>query len=122
MEQRRHFSRVLFKAKATLGAGGSRVPCDVLDLSLKGALLRVADHRPWTTHLDCTLELSLDPAHQTVIRMKGRVAHSEGPVIGLRCVEIDLDSITHLRRLVELNVGDDALLQRELSALSSESP
>jgi len=30
---------------------------------------------------------------------------------------IDLDSISHLRRLVELNLGDEALLERELAAL-----
>jgi hypothetical protein len=35
----------------------------------------------------------------------------------LLCESIDLDSITHLRRLVELNAGDPALLERELTAL-----
>ncbi|MCG8610315.1 MAG: hypothetical protein MI864_07240, partial [Pseudomonadales bacterium] len=30
---------------------------------------------------------------------------------------IDLDSITHLKRLIELNVGDPSLIERELSAL-----
>ena len=32
---------------------------------------------------------------------------------------IDLDSITHLRRLVELNSGDAAMLERELHTLIS---
>ena len=31
---------------------------------------------------------------------------------------IDLESISHLRRLVELNLGDSSLLERELAALS----
>jgi len=35
----------------------------------------------------------------------------------LRCDEIDLDSITALRRLIELNAADPALLERELGAL-----
>ncbi|NQD96622.1 PilZ domain-containing protein, partial [Pseudomonas sp. CrR25] len=30
------------------------------------------------------------------------------------------DSISHLRRLVELNLGDEALLERELTALGEE--
>ena len=42
---------------------------------------------------------------------------AEGGKIGLQCESIDLDSITHLRRLVELNAGDPALLDRELSSL-----
>jgi hypothetical protein len=33
------------------------------------------------------------------------------------CKEIDLDSISHLRRLIELNLGDQEELERELGAL-----
>jgi hypothetical protein len=49
--------------------------------------------------------------------MTGEIAHREGRQVGVRCLEIDLDSISHLRRLVELNVGDEAILHRELGAL-----
>jgi len=35
----------------------------------------------------------------------------------LRCLSIDLDSITHLRRLLELNLGDPQLVERELLQL-----
>ena len=48
---------------------------------------------------------------------KPTVAHREGRRAGLACQSIDVDSVTHLRRLVELNAGDPDLLQRELSAL-----
>ncbi len=34
-----------------------------------------------------------------------------------RCEHIDIDSITHLKRLIELNLGDEALLHRELAHL-----
>lgn len=120
MQQRRHFSRVLFNARATLSGDGQISPCDVLDLSLKGALVRVADSQAWPPTSRCELELALDPEQQAMIRISGQVAHREGPVIGLHCVAIDLDSITHLRRLVELNLGDDTQLQREISALTAE--
>jgi len=120
MEQRRHFSRVLFKAKASLSAGATTHPCEVLDLSLKGALVRVAASEHWTPALDCDLELDLDNDRQAIIRMAAQVTHRDGTVVGLRCREIDLDSITHLRRLIELNVGDESLLQRDLNALSSD--
>jgi hypothetical protein len=52
--------------------------------------------------------------------MWATVSHVDGRHIGLRCSSIDLDSITHLRRLVELNAGDPALLERELTALLTE--
>ncbi|HXK57002.1 MAG TPA: PilZ domain-containing protein, partial [Gammaproteobacteria bacterium] len=37
--------------------------------------------------------------------------------LGLRCVSIDMESIGHLRRLVELNLGDAELLHRDLESL-----
>jgi hypothetical protein len=120
MQQRRHFSRVLFNARATLSGDTHASPCEVLDLSLKGALVRVADSQDWSPEASCRLELALDGGPQANICMSAQVAHREGQVIGLHCVAIDLDSITHLRRLVELNLGDDSVLQREVSALSSE--
>ena len=44
----------------------------------------------------------------------------EGIYFGLICRNLDIDSATHLRRLVELNLGDPKLLERELSALVTE--
>ncbi len=46
-----------------------------------------------------------------------RLPTSENGELGLRCEDIDVDSITCLRRLVELNLGEPELLERELSAL-----
>jgi hypothetical protein len=37
--------------------------------------------------------------------------------MGLQTEHIDLDSISHLRRLIELNVGDADILNRELGEL-----
>jgi hypothetical protein len=37
--------------------------------------------------------------------------------VGLRCDRLDVDSMSHLRRLVELNLGDPALLERDLQSL-----
>lgn len=120
MPQRRHFSRILFNTDARLTDGKVAHPCELLDVSLKGALVRLPTGEVWAPTPDCRLELTLDAARQIVIRMDCEVAHREDRVLGLHCLSIDLDSITHLRRLVELNVGDETLLQRELSALSSE--
>jgi hypothetical protein len=49
--------------------------------------------------------------------MAGEIAHVNGTQLGIRCIEIDLESITNLRRLVELNMGDEETLNRELGAM-----
>ncbi|MCK6410655.1 MAG: PilZ domain-containing protein, partial [Thauera sp.] len=61
-------------------------------------------------------ELELDDGEHRV-SMGGLVAHCEPGLIGLACRAIDLDSVTVLRRLIELNLGDPTLLERDLHAL-----
>lgn len=116
-DERRLFSRILFQTSAQLFTTGGEVDVDILDLSLKGALVRPQRVFPVARDEACTLRLHLGNG-ECSIRMAGRAAHTEGTTIGFACEEIDLDSITHLRRLVELNLGDETLLDRELAALS----
>ena len=51
------------------------------------------------------------------ITMDVVTAHIRDNRIGFCCIHIDLESITHLRRLMELNLGDEEQMNRELSAL-----
>ena len=90
--------------------------CEVLDVSLKGALVEVPISFGARGGERCTLVIRLD-AGDAVIRMDGEIAHREGTLAGVRCTAIDLESISHLRRLVELNLGDEEALHRELSNL-----
>jgi hypothetical protein len=118
-DERRRFSRIAFHRPAQLDSQGERITGELLDVSLKGALLEVPRDCRGKPGEACSLAIRLDGA-DTVIRMDGEIAHRRGIMIGVRCDEIDLDSIAHLRRLVELNLGDEALLHRELAALISD--
>jgi len=115
-DERRRFSRITFHRPAELDAVGERIDCELLDISLKGALVEVPASSPARSGHRASLTIRLD-AGDTSIRMSGEIVHREGAMVGLRCSEIDIDSIAHLRRLVELNLGDAELLERELSAL-----
>jgi hypothetical protein len=115
-DERRRFSRIGFHRPADLGVGRTSTACQVLDVSLRGALVEVPGTFEARAGERCTLVIRLD-AGDVEIRMEAEVAHREPTRVGVQCVEIDLDSISHLRRLVELNLGDDELLHRELSAL-----
>ncbi len=120
-EERRQYSRIAFHAPASLVFPDSTVAVVVVDLSLKGGLIRLPDGVSIDPGALCTLHVFLNETelnHQ--ISLEARVAHVNENYAGLLCVSIDLDSVTHLRRLVELNLGDPSLLERELSALVSE--
>jgi hypothetical protein len=114
--ERRRFSRITFHRPGELALRGATVVCEVLDVSLKGALVEVPVGTGAEPGQPCALTVRLDAGDARVC-MQGEVAHRRGTQVGVRCLEIDLESIAHLRRLVELNLGDDALLHRELSAL-----
>lgn len=115
-DERRRFSRIAFHRPAELDVLGERAACELLDVSLKGALVEVPPRFAGRQGQPCALTIRLD-AGDAVVRMEGEVVHREGAGLGLRCTGIDLESIAHLRRIVELNLGDEDLLHRELSAL-----
>lgn len=115
---RRRFSRIPFHSEAGLFLPDGEHAVEVLDLSLQGALIAPTASMYVTVGSNGTLKIRLDDAG-TTIRMGVTVVHHMGNYYGLACREIDLDSVTHLRRLVELNLGDEALAEREFALLTN---
>lgn len=116
--EQRQFSRIPFDAVAHIHdlTGKLSAKCTVIDISLNGILITKPIN--WQGHLAEHYQLNIvlvDP--QLTITMTASVAHIDPSRVGFHCEQVDLDSISHLKRLVELNLGDSALLQRELSAL-----
>jgi len=116
---KRRFSRVIFSLPAHLVSAEGSWHCQLLDISLKGILTTVP--KDWNGKLGdhFLVELPLDNSDVS-IRMEVAVAHRENDHVGFHCEHIDLDSISHLRRLVELNVGEPDILDRELSEMAEE--
>ncbi len=61
------------------------------------------------------------PDSEIEIKMETTICHIEANHIGLKCKHIDIDSISYLKRLIELNLADDELLHRELAMLIHDS-
>jgi len=119
-DEKRRFVRVSFDCAARLCCDDSEWPATLIDISLKGALITRPDE--WepsaTEERPCRLELLLGGG-DVVIEMEGGIAHIEGDHVGFRCDHIGLESISHLKRLLELNLGDERLLERELFELAA---
>ena len=118
--EQRKFSRIPFDVSVTLHLGDTQWETTLSDISLHGALILTPEHFEPVMDVQYQLEIHLEGGPD--IAMDVRVAHQEAGHTGMRCDDIDVDSITHLRRLVELNLGDPALLERELSALTPAEP
>ncbi|MFG6488125.1 PilZ domain-containing protein [Roseateles sp. BYS78W] len=119
--ERRQFARVAFAAGAELITTQALLRCQVVDISLKGVLLQLPTGSAPQAGMPCLVKLPLstsgDEGADVIIAMAGELAHVEGRHAGVLCRSIDLESITHLRRLIEVNLGDPAASERELKAL-----
>lgn len=115
-DDRRRFTRVPFDAITRLQQDDWSIPVQLMDISLRGLL--ITQPAAWETSRNSApfvAVIELDEGSQ--ITMDVRLAHSGDGVLGFRCEHIDLDSVSHLKRLLALNLGDAGLLDRELAAL-----
>lgn len=114
-QERRRFSRIDFDARVELAQGDKNWQAQLLDISLKGLLL--AKMGPYQLQPTTPILVKIILSDQTSIAMSTRVVHQTLEQLHLSCDTIDIDSISHLRRLIELNLGDAAAADRELSEL-----
>jgi hypothetical protein len=119
MIERRRFFRVIFSTPAQLCQGERCWDVKLLDLSLQGAL--VEQPEAWPDSVSGRFELSFTLTGSDIkIRMEVEPSHVGRDRLGLYCHHIDIDSVSHLKRLIELNVGNADMLQRELAHLLEE--
>lgn len=115
VNERRRFRRFPFEAAVNIYSPSRKWQGELVDISLKGVL--ITKPSDWDGKIDQRYRVELMLAGSVYISMAVTVAHVDETTIGCQCDKIDLDSFTHLKRLIELNLGDPNLLNRELSAL-----
>jgi hypothetical protein len=121
MDNRRKFSRILFDASAYLVQTEQTWRTKIVELSLNGALVELPSG--YTGQLNSILTLTFVlPESDLELKMEATIVHKTPEILGLKCTHIDVDSITHLRRIIELNIGDADLLNRELTSLITPEP
>ncbi len=113
---RRKFQRIWFDAPTHIHTAEQQLTSTLIDISLKGILVRRPDDWPSVDVGDVDVIVKLDEG-KTQIQMRATLVHAEPDRLGFRCRHIDMDSISYLRRLVELNLNDPDLLERQLHAL-----
>ncbi|GAA0793854.1 PilZ domain-containing protein [Marinobacterium sediminicola] len=113
--ERRRFTRIPFDAECELHSDKGSAVVQLLDISLRGTLIE--SPRPLPIEVGETARLHLYLANDILIEIPATLKHAAPPQYGFVAEGIEIDSITHLRRLIELNLGDETLLERELEQL-----
>ena len=112
---RRRFKRIAFDARTELSQGQYIWPVTLLDLSHKGLL--IVRPEPWLGDAEQDFFVDIHLSDDVDIQMDVHLAHEDHGQLGFVCRHISLESIQRLRRLIELNLADEAELERELGAL-----
>ena len=112
---RREFSRIQFDSWAELQQGERVWNAKLIDISLQGLLVEEPRHWDADPNLPLTSIIALNDEFRIVMRVQ--YVHRERRHVGFKCLFMDIDSVSCLRRLIELNLGDPNLVERELVAL-----
>lgn len=118
--ERRRFRRIEMERAATISVDGQIIDCELVDISLKGAL--ISFDTDWQPEIGKRVDLLvlLSPNASSCIRVTAEIAHLGDRCIGTHIYSMDIESGENLRRLIEINLGDAEMLGRELSAMISD--
>lgn len=113
--ERRQYTRVPFHAEILMQSGNEEWTCNLLDISLNGMLVEPPGNIKINPNNPCAVALFL--SDDVIINARARIKHTSDDRWGLQYINIDVDSLQHLRHLLESKLKDADLLDRELSQL-----
>ncbi|MGR5110237.1 PilZ domain-containing protein [Vibrio jasicida] len=117
MTERRRFSRIIYQVSALVEQSDLALQATIQDLSLHGLLLRAENANSLESSLPVEVAFSFAQSEQ-VMQLTADIIAVASNEIRLKIINIDIDSISQLKRFIELNVGNNELLNRELEYLS----
>ncbi|NOI02851.1 PilZ domain-containing protein [Vibrio kanaloae] len=117
MIERRQFSRVVYQVPVELSQGRGNISGSIQDLSLHGLLIQCNELQQLSDNVPVQVSFTLTNSNIN-IQLEATIVSTINTSMRLRIEHLDIDSISHLKRLVELNVGDDELLYREIKHLT----
>ncbi|MCA1753390.1 MAG: PilZ domain-containing protein [Spirochaeta sp.] len=117
MERRKNV-RTDFVMHGWVDFGDDVVDCTVLDLSLRGCMLRLSTIPDQGINPDVVVHLKL--AEEITIESTASIVATHGSECRLEFRVMDVDSLAHLRRLMELNTADEEEITKELHELPAK--
>ena len=114
-QQRRQYTRVPFSAEILMQSGHEEWTCNLLDISLNGMLVEPPHDMDINPNNPCAVALFL--SDDVIINIRVKIGQTADDRWGLQFINIDVESLQHLRKLLELNLKDPDLINRELNQL-----
>jgi hypothetical protein len=112
-EERRHYHRVGFHGSAMLSSGDVTTSVEILDICLAGALLKLSSE---VQHMN-QFVLKVTLSDEVSFEMSGSLESRDDGSTALHRDLNQLENDYYLRRLLELNLGDPELVERDVKTL-----
>ena len=117
MEERRRFSRIGCDEVVIATIAGESLIARMLDISLKGALIRFPDDLTVNIGDSCRMRLRLRDS-DIFLDFRGEIVHRHGCMAGVRFGRLDIDTMIHLRSLMEARSSDPLKISEEVLSLA----
>jgi len=109
----RYYSRISFVAEAEVFVDAMCHSAKMLDLSLRGILLDIQSAEAVDIGLSYPIKIHL-PSSDTILRFDAEVVHKNDTYAGFKFLSLDVESMTHLRKILDFNTGDHAKSSSEM--------
>lgn len=112
MSNQRQYQRISFRAETDIDIAGTLYRCNLQDLALRGALLCSDRELPLKPGDRVQLAIYL-PDSDLHLSFAANLVHHHEDLYGFLFTGVDDQTMGHLRRLLELNLGDAEEIERE---------
>ena len=113
--ERRQSQRIPFHAEILMQSGDEEWTCNLLDISLKGMLVEPPRNIQINPNNPCAIALFL--SDEVIINARVRIKHTDSDRWGLQFINIDIESLEHLRHLLESSLKNTDLIERDVAHL-----
>ncbi|MBF0198687.1 MAG: PilZ domain-containing protein [Planctomycetes bacterium] len=114
MHENRKFHRLPFHADVSIHAQGGEDLVGTLDnISLRGVLVNLNDESAQIKFKKCKMQIKLNDSSRT-LNFKADVVYQSENAIGMHFTEVDLDSLTFLREILDANSDNNQVVEHEM--------
>jgi len=114
-KERRKFTRIQFDTTATITQNDNSFDAHLVDISLNGLLVETP--KQYTLRSDLSTDIKISLSNDATIIITAKLIHSSDDTLGFQCESIDVESMSHLRRLLEFNMSNPHATERLLAEL-----
>jgi len=115
-KEKRIFSRVKFEQKVEFEKNGKKYKnVELQNISLKGAFLKLDNTADFKIEDRIKITIVLKEEEKLRIETEAIIIRVADNGIAVYFEKVDIDSFANLKRLIELNIGDEEIINKELT-------